>query len=52
VFYFETGNIEALTEKLEQKLSAIEVVRNYDMSRYNWENIARQTYEVYKEVVN
>lgn len=50
-FYFKTGNIAALTEKLEQKLSSAKMVTDYDMSRYNWQNIAKQTFEVYKEVV-
>jgi len=49
--YFETGNIESLTAKLEQKLSVEKAHTTYDLSRYNWENIARQTFEVYKEAV-
>lgn len=50
-FYFETGNITALTKKLEQKFSIEKADSNYDMSRYNWENIAMQTFEVYQKVV-
>lgn len=50
-FYFETGNIEVLTGKLEQKLSGPKVLPIYDMSRYNWANIARLTYEVYEDVM-
>lgn len=49
-FYFETGNIQSLSEKLEEKLSAQKTDIVYDLRRYNWENIAQQTYAVYKEV--
>lgn len=50
-FYFETGNIDILAQKLNQKLSVEKGDIVYDMSRYNWENIAHQTFKVYQDAV-
>jgi glycosyltransferase involved in cell wall biosynthesis len=49
--YFEAGNIDSLALRLVQKLSAPYVHKKYDMSRYNWENIAKETYEVYQKAL-
>jgi glycosyltransferase involved in cell wall biosynthesis len=46
-YYFETGNIESLAKNITDKLQRDISVHDYDMSNYNWENIAEKTYMVY-----
>ena len=46
--YFPVGNVEALAEKLREVMAKpIEHV-NYDMRKYDWEKIADQVVEIYK----
>ncbi|ACT91325.1 glycosyltransferase family 4 protein [Dyadobacter fermentans] len=47
-FYFEVGNIDSLAKKIREKISNHSPLQNYDMSRYDWAQIARQTLEVYE----
>ncbi len=49
-FYFETGNVKALSERLSAKLNSPISSIHYDMSIYNWANIAKKTYQVYQSV--
>lgn len=51
--FFPTGNVDALTQKL-QLFMASPVQRNYRQvvrEHYNWDKIAEQTLEVYKSLV-
>lgn len=48
--HFPVGNVAALTELLERKLSA-PVRRSYDLTPYDWDVIARQTAELYQTLV-
>lgn len=48
---FAVGNVEALTELLKRKLSAGDTPRIYDLGRYNWDTIARETMAVYREAI-
>lgn len=50
-FYFQTGNIDELKGKLDHKLQDPIVHVEYDMCRYNWENIAKQTLAVYESLL-
>ncbi|MFT4095292.1 MAG: glycosyltransferase family 4 protein [Niabella sp.] len=50
--YFEAGNEDQLAEKLQSDLSVQLPNCSYDLSRYNWSEIAGRTYAVYKEVLN
>ena len=45
---FAVDNIEALTRRIEEKLSLPALDRHYDLSNYDWDHIARQTLEVYR----
>ena len=49
-YYFKCGDWDDLAVKIEEKLSQSEHVK-YDLSRYNWDNIAEQTMETYKRVL-
>ncbi len=46
--YLFTGSVDSLYEKLKEKLDKNHYQTTYDMSPYNWDKIAKQTYEVYK----
>ena len=46
-YYFECGNWEDLKNKMEKKLCKEEHI-NYDLSKYNWDNIAAQTAAIYQ----
>lgn len=49
--YFPVGNIEQLTDKLNQVLSrGLEQRITYDLSKYHWRKIAWQVCEIYKEL--
>lgn len=41
--FFKTGNISDLTALLKRKLAAASTPRSYDLTAYNWDNIALQT---------
>jgi len=49
--FFPAGNAEALAAALRQKTATRHTPRSYDLSPYNWDTIARQTVEVYKELL-
>ncbi|MFI3303106.1 MAG: glycosyltransferase family 4 protein [Rikenellaceae bacterium] len=48
--YFQTGNIEELTEKLNRVMASNTTSVEYDMANYNWNVIAKQVQEVYKNI--
>ena len=48
--YFPCGSIEALAAKLQQNVDADYQSVDYDMSKYDWDVIARQVNEVYLEL--
>jgi glycosyltransferase involved in cell wall biosynthesis len=49
-FYFEVGNIHSLSKQLEKKMSESVIEIKYDLHSYNWEEISKQTYNVYKQL--
>lgn len=49
--FFPVGNVAALTEALKIKLQPRETQRHYDLSPYNWDNIATQTEALYSQVI-
>jgi len=49
-YYFECGNWDDLKNKMEEKLFRREHI-NYDLSKYNWENIVAQTADVYRRLM-
>ena len=49
--FFKCGNKESLTMLLQQKLQAPCHSRTYSLDSYNWDNIAKQTIEVYKKAL-
>ena len=48
--FFRVGDIDDLNSSLKRKLSTSPRERTYDLSDYDWDNIARQTMEVYRRV--
>lgn len=51
--YFNPHDLSDFQEKFERKLLKTTLSpRVYDLSKYNWANIASQTLEVYNEVLN
>lgn len=50
--FFHVGDVEALAAAMERKLSRHATPRCYDLSAYNWDNIASDTVKVYKEILN
>lgn len=48
--YFQTGSLKELVIALRQKLNKEHSLKTYDMSRYNWNTIAKQVAEVYTSV--
>lgn len=49
--FFITGNEESLIERLEQQLHYNFEPVNYDLTPYNWDQIAMQTKTVYEQVL-
>lgn len=47
--FFPVGEIDALSEKLREKAKTHVKDRQYDLTAYNWDTIARQTMEVYMQ---
>ena len=45
--YFKLGDIEELSQKLQQNLDREYHNQKYDMTKYNWDTIAQQIKEVY-----
>lgn len=50
--FFPVGNVDALAAKISEKLAKNATPRKYDLSNYNWDNIAEQIVKVYEEVVS
>ena len=46
--YFPVGKIEALADKLQQNINLPYTHINYNMSAYNWDHIAEQIIDIYK----
>lgn len=49
--YFHTEDVKELAEKLANVMVSDPKRVNYDMSRYNWDDIAKQTWTVYQEAL-
>lgn len=47
--HFSVGDVKALADALRRKMSQTQH-REYDLTRFNWDNIARDTVNVYTEV--
>lgn len=45
--FFPVGNVEAMKETISRKIASPRINRHYDLSAYNWDNIAEQTRELY-----
>jgi len=50
--FFRCRDIQSLADSLSAKLSENRVGRTYDLSNYDWDNIAVQTMSVYQKVVS
>lgn len=50
--FFVTDSADSLTEALRHKLDQPVKERTYDMSTYDWSQIARQTLNVYQQLLN
>lgn len=48
--FFHVGDIDSLKNILARKLKQSQTPRQYDLSDYRWDNIARQTVKVYESV--
>lgn len=48
--YFPCGNVEELAQKLQCNVNAPYHTENYDMSKYDWDVIAKQVNEVYRSL--
>ena len=51
---FKTGNVEDLQEKLQECLNEKnrkndEEIRKYVLNKYNWDDVVKQTEDVYKK---
>lgn len=49
--FFHAGDVDALASAIGRKLAAHTGCRTYDLTPYDWDNIARQTEQVYKEIL-
>lgn len=49
--FFPTGSIQQLTAKLREKLSMPPERVHYNLSNYDWDRIALQTQNVYREIL-
>lgn len=50
--HFPVGDTDALASLLHRKLMNAPAARSYDLSPYNWDTIARQTEELYKQTIH
>lgn len=48
--FFHAGDVNDLANKLTAKLASLTLQRTYDLSPFNWDTIALQTVDVYKNV--
>ncbi len=49
--FFIPGSQEELSKKIKLKLKNINFNREYNLSSYQWKNIAKQTNSVYKKIL-
>ena len=49
--FFPVGNIDAMSDAMKRKIAANATPRKYDLSAYDWDKIACQTVNVYKNIV-
>ncbi len=49
--YFEVGNSTSLVEKLRLKWAEAPQKINYDLTDYDWDNIANKTEEIYRSII-
>lgn len=49
--YFPVGDDESLGKKLMERLSNTNRSRSYELDEYNWQQIAAQVMQIYREVV-
>ena len=47
--FFQCGDIEDLRKNVQRKLDTLQICREYNLAPYNWDIIAKQTLEVYKQ---
>lgn len=45
--FHQTGNVASLAQSIEEKLREPKTPREYDLSPYNWDNIAKQVKNLY-----
>lgn len=50
-FFFPTANVDALADKMAEKISQGTPRRTYDLSPFNWDTIAGQTVAVYEQML-
>ena len=48
--FHRTGDIDSLAHTLKEKLAQRQTPRQYDLSPYNWDNIARQIKALYDKM--
>lgn len=48
--FFATGSLKGLREALQRKIKKAYNTRNYNLSNYNWDEIARKTLNVYRKI--
>ena len=48
--YFPCGDVDALAERIGEVLVSPSKKQKYNMSKYDWDEIASQVMEVYKEL--
>lgn len=46
--FFPTGDVVALAAAIDRKIANLQPQRHYDLSPFDWDNIARQTEAVYR----
>lgn len=50
--FFPVKNVKALTDAINRKVSHLSASRVYDLTRYDWDNIAEQTERIYIDLIN
>ena len=48
--YFKVGNIDELAIKLQSNVKKSFQRIEYDMTKYNWDNIAKQVMSIYEKM--
>jgi glycosyltransferase involved in cell wall biosynthesis len=48
--YFQVGDVRELTERLNKAIKDPAQSINYDMKKYNWDEIAKQVIKVYEQI--